>query len=283
RGGVATPNFFDLQKDARSFSDLAAFSAIEADSVGSTHADRLLGENVTPGYFRLLGVTPALGREFADTDDKGHPAVILSHGLWQTRSAPAHNALGRTLTRTGTQFPVVGVMPAGFHGYSEEAQFWVPVAAHDLIYPQVARFDFVHSRDIHWIKVLGRLRDDVTVDAAAAEVRIIGDRLAQAYPHENAERSFALAPAPPDLARNAKRWMVALVVAVGLVSLIASANISNLLLIRLSRRERELAVRLALGATRGSLFNLVLGETAIVVAMGTLLGIVMFASSTSII
>jgi predicted permease len=283
RGGVAVPNFVDLQSASHAFSDLAAFSSIEADTIGGTHADRLLGENVTPGYFHLLGITPTLGREFGADDDKAHPAVILSHGLWQGRFGSDPNVLGHTLNLSGTQFTVIGVMPAGFHGYSETAEFWVPVAAHDLIYPQVARFDFVHSRDIHWIKVLGRLGDGVSAEAASAEVRIIGDRLARAFPHDNDQRSFALAPVQQDMARNYKSALFALLGAVGLVLLIAAANISNLLLIRLSRRERELAVRLALGATRSNLFNLVLGETAILVVAGTLLGIALFVSSTSIL
>lgn len=283
RGGVAFPNFADLQKESHSFSNLAAWSSIEADVVGGNHADRLLGENVTPAYFRVLGISPARGREFTSQDDVGHPVVIISHGLWQNRFGSDPNILGRTMDLSATPFTVVGIMPAGFHGYSETAQFWVPVAAHDLIYPQVARFDFVHSRGIHWISVIGRLRNEVSPSKAAAEVRTIGNRLSRAYPHENHERTFALAPAQQDLARNYKPALVALQVAVGLVLLIASANISNLFLIRLSRRERELAVRLALGATRGNLFDLVLSETAIVVSVGTLLGVALFASSRSLI
>lgn len=279
RGGVAFPNFADLQQQARDFSSLAAWSSIEADVTGHDRADRLLGENVTPDYFRVLGLPPSTGREFTSQDDAGHPAVILSHSLWQSRFGSSPNALGRTLELSDTPFTIVGVMPAGFHGYSGTAEFWVPVATHDLIYPQVARFDFVHSRDIHWIRVIGRLRDGVTMQSAAAEVQTIGDRLRQAYPHDNRERSFSLAPAQQDLARNYRPALIALLVAVGLVLLIAGANVSNLFLIRLSRRERELAVRLALGAARSNLFQLVLSETAIVVGAGTLLGIVLFAFS----
>ncbi len=272
RGGVAFPNFVDLQKQSQLFSDLAAWSSIEADVTGRNHADRLLGENVSPGYFRVLGIGPAQGREFTSQDDMGRPAVILSHGLWQSQFGSDPNVLGRTITLSGTPFSVVGVMPAGFHGYSGTAQFWVPVATHDLIYPQVARFDFVHSRDIHWIRIIGRLRDGVSLSTAAAEIKGIGDRLSQAYPHENRDRGFALAPAQQDLARHYKPALIALLAAVGLVLLIASANLSNLFLIRLSRRERELAVRLALGATRANLLKLILSETATIVRGGIVAG-----------
>lgn len=283
RGGVAFPNFLDLQKQSQAFSDLAAWSSIEADVADQGHADRLLGENVSSGYFRVLGVAPTLGRGFTEQDDLGHPGVIVSHGLWQSRFGSDPNILGRTINLSGTAFTVVGVMPAGFHGYSGTAQLWVPIATHDLIYPQVARFDFVHSRDIHWVSAIGKLREGVSTAAAAAEVKTIGDRLSQAFPHENRERSFGLAPAQQDLARNYKPALIALLAAVGLVLLIAGTNLSNLFLIRLSRRERELAVRLALGAKRTSLFALVLSETAIVVAAGALLGVALFAFSKDLL
>lgn len=261
RGGVAFPNFVDLQKESQSFVDLAAWSSIETDVVARNHADRILGENVSPAYFRVLGISPVQGREFTSQDDIGHPAVIISHGLWQGRFGSDPNIFGRTIDLSGTPFTIVGIMPPGFHGYSGTAQLWVPVTTHDVIYPQVARFDFVHSRDIHWIGVIGRLRDGVSPSGAAAEVKTIGDRLSQAYPHENRDRTFALAPAQQDLARNYKPALIAMLGAVGLVLLIACANISNLFLIRLSRRERELAVRLALGATRAKLFRRSRGES----------------------
>ena len=283
RGGVAFPNFLDLQKQSQSFSDLAAWSSIEADVAGHDRADRLLGENVSPAYFRVLGVAPARGREFTAQDDAGHPAVIISHGVWQSRFGADPNVLGRTVTLSGTPFTVVGVMPAGFHGYSGTAELWVPIATHDLIYPQVARFDFVHSRDIHWVSAIGKLREGVSVASAAAEVRAIGDRLSQAYPNENRERSFGLAPAQQDMARNYKPAFIALLAAVGLVLLIAGANLSNLFLIRLSRRERELAVRLALGARRSSLFALVLSETTLLVFAGAILGVSLFAFSKDLL
>jgi predicted permease len=283
RGGVAFPNFLDLQKQSQSFSDLAAWSSIEADVADHDHADRLLGENVSSGYFRVLGVAPTLGRGFTEQDDLGHPAVMVSYGLWQSRFGSDPNILGRTINLSGTAFTVVGVMPAGFHGYSGTAQLWVPIATHDLIYPQVARFDFVHSRDIHWVSAVGKLREGVSTAAAATEVKTIGDRLSQAFPHENRERSFGLAPAQQDLARNYKPALIALLAAVGLVLLIAGTNLSNLFLIRLSRRERELAVRLALGAKRISLFALVLSETAIVVAAGAMLGVALFAFSKDLL
>ena len=283
RGGVAYPNFVDLQRESRSFSALAAWSSIEADVTDHGHADRLLGENVSPGYFRVLDIAPSLGRAFTDQDDRGHPAVILSHGLWQSRFGSDRAVLGRTINLSGSAFTIVGVMPTGFHGYSGTAQLWVPIATHDLIYPQVARFDFVHSRDIHWVSAIGKLRKGVSLAGAAAEIKAIGDRLAQAYPHDNDQRSFGLAPAQQDLARNYATALIALLVAVGLVLLIAGANLSNLFLIRLSRRERELAVRLALGAKRTNLFTLVLSETAMVVSVGALLGVALFAFSKELL
>ncbi len=283
RGGVAFPNFVDLKRDSRAFKELAAWSSIEADVTGGGRADRLLGENVTPGYFRVLGIGPDKGREFTEQDDKDHPVVIISHALWQSRFGSDPNILGKPLKLSGSLFTVVGVMPSGFHGYSGTAQLWVPVSTHDLIYPQVARFDFVHSRDVHWIRGVGRLKDGISTAAAATGVRTIGDRLSQAYPHENRDRSFGLAPAQQDLARRYKAASIALLAAVGLVLLVACANLSNLFLVRLSGRERELAVRLALGATRTSLLKLVLCETGVIVGVGTVLGLTLFILSKGLL
>lgn len=283
RGGIAFPNFLDLQRDSRAFEQLAAWSSIEADVSGDGRADRLLGENVTPEYFAALGISPYKGRAFTPQDDKDHPAVIISHAFWQSHFGSVPDVLGRTVKLSGTLFTVVGVMPSGFHGYSGTAQLWVPVATHDLIYPEVARFDFLRSRDIHWIRGLGRLKDGVSTAAAATDVRAVGDRLSQAYPHDNQERSFGLAPAQQDIARHYKPALLALLVAVGLVLLVACANLSNLFLVRLSRRERELAVRLALGATRSSLLKLLLCETGIIVFLGTLLGVTLLAFSKGLL
>lgn len=135
RGGISFPNFLDLQQESQAFKELAAWSSIEADVAGDGHADRLRGENVTPSYFRTLGINPAKGRDFTPQDDKDHPVVIISHALWQSRFGSDPNVLGKTLKLGGSLFTVVGVMPGGFRGYSGTAQFWAPVSTYDLIFP----------------------------------------------------------------------------------------------------------------------------------------------------
>ena len=283
RGGTAVANFIDLERESHSFSSLAAWSTIEADVTGGTQAERLFGEIVTSGYFNTLDVHPGIGRDFNADDDLGHPAVILSHALWQDRFGSDPAILGRTMNLSGSVFTVVGVMPRGFRGYSGTADFWAPVATHGLIYPAVANIDFVHTRDIHWVRVLGRLKDGVTPQSANAEVQAIGDRLALAYPNDNRDRSFALAPAQQDWSRRFKPAMLALLVAVALVLLVACANLTNLFLVRLARRERELAVRLALGATPAKLFKLILYETALIVVAGGLCALALFNASRNLL
>jgi putative ABC transport system permease protein len=283
RGAVAYLNFEDLSRESHSFSSLAAWGDIEADVSGSSNAERILGEIVTAGYFSTLGLHPSVGRDFTNDDDLGHPAVILSHGLWQSRFGSDPDVIGRTLNLSGSSFTVIGVMPAGFRGYSGTAAFWVPIVTHPLIYPAVAKFDFVHTRDIHWVHVLARLRDGVTPASAAAEIQAIGDRLAQAYPNDNRDRSFAMAPAQQDWARHLKPAILALLVAVTLVLLVACANLTNLFLVRLARRERELAVRLALGATQSNLFKLLLYETTAIAVLGALGALGLFAATKDVL
>ncbi len=276
RGGVAFPNYVDVERENHVFEDLAAWSPIEADVTGGGRADRVLGENITPNYFRLLGIHPQQGRDFNREEESTRPVVIIGNALWRSRFGAANDVVGRTMNLSGTLFTVVGVMPAGFEGVSETAQLWVPISTHDLIYPQVARFDFLHSRDIHWVRVLGRLKDGVSLQAASAEVDSIGKRLAIAYPNENRDRSMAAARAQDDLVRNFRAALIALMVAVGFVLLVACANVSNLILVRISKRERELAVRLALGATRTHLLWQLLSETGLIAALGAGVGIVIF-------
>src|SRR5947207_5195328 len=277
-GGVAYPNFLEWQRRQTSFDQLAAWSPQEMDVTGDGRADRILGEGVTPDYFSLLGLNVLEGRVFRADENDGRPLVILSQALWQSRFGSAPDVLGRTLNLSGTPFTIVGVMSAGVHGLSGTAQLWVPLATHPLIYPQVARFDFLHSRDIHWLHAIGHLKAGVSVEAARAEMRAIGDQLAAAYPNENRERSVGLASMQADATRNLRPALLALLAAVGFGLLVACANVANLILVRLAQRGREAAIRVALGARRSHLLRQLFAEALLIAAFGSALGLLVYAA-----
>jgi putative ABC transport system permease protein len=284
RGGVAYPNFLDWQRQNHAFENLAAWFSSELDVVGGGRAERILGEGVSADYFRLLDVNPSLGRVFSGEETTSpQPVALISHALWQSRFGSDSAVIGRTLDLNGTVFTVVGVMPRGFHGYSGKAEIWTPISTHDLIYPQVARFDFLHSRDVHWVHVLGRLKPGIDANTAAAEMQAIGDHLAASFPNENRDRSVALAAAQDDQVRNLRPALFALMAAVGFVLLTACANVSNLFLVRLSKRESEVAIRVALGATRGRLLRQLLSETGLIATLGCGLGLALFAAGRNLL
>ena len=273
RGAVAFPNYVDMRSQSSSFSSIAAWSDIEADLSGSEHAERLLGENVTSDYFTVLGVTPLKGRAFTEEEAQGQPVLVISYELWNSRFGGAADVVGRSVNVNGTLFTVVGVAPQGFEGLSGTAQVWAPMATHDLIYPQVARYDFLHSRDIHWVRVVGRLRTGVTVASASTELRGIGDRLAAAFPKENQSRSLSVALTQDDIVRHFRSGALALMGAVGFVLLVACANLANLFLTRLMKQQRDFATRAALGATRLQLARQALSETIVVALAGGAAGL----------
>jgi putative ABC transport system permease protein len=230
----------------------------------------------TPNLFSLLGVAPQLGRDFGAQEETVHPVAIVSDAFWRTRMGGSAGAIGSAVELGGTLFTVIGVMPPGFAGLSGEAELWTPIAAYNLMYPELARFDFPHSRDVHFMRGIGRLKAGVSLQAAAAEMKTIGERLARQYPNENRDRGIDLASAQADLSRNVKDALQTLFAAVALVLLIACANVANLVLVRLSRRRHELAVRTALGATPWHLLRYLWSETALFSIIGAGLGFALF-------
>jgi len=281
RGGVAMANYQDWLGQSTAFESLAAWSPTQIDIKLSGETERVQGELATPNYLSLLGVTPQLGRDFGMREEAPHPVVIVSNALWRGRMGGHADVIGRTMLLGGTLFTVIGVLPAEFQGLSGQAQVLVPIAAFNFMNPQLAAMDFPHSRDVHFMRGIGRLRSGVSVQMAAAEMKAIGDRLAAQYPNKNRNRSVALAPAQADMVRNVKRALRALFVAVGLVLLVACANVANLLLVRLSRRRREFAVRTALGARHWHLLRQLWGETLVLSTAGAALGLALFPAVRS--
>ncbi|HLZ52278.1 MAG TPA: ABC transporter permease [Candidatus Acidoferrum sp.] len=276
RSPVAYPNYLDWRAQNRVFDEMAAFGDCEMILSGKDKADRVLCEQVSDTYFPLLGVTATLGRTFSPEENAvpmKDAVALIGFGLWQRRFGADPQIVGEHIRLNDYEYTVVGVLPKGFRGYTDAAEVWIPMMMRDAAWPQVAKYDFLHTRDIHFHKVLARLKPGVSIAMAQMQMETIAAQLAKAYPKENRERGILVTPATEDYVRSFRSPLLVLLGAVAFVLLIACANVTNLILTRSAARERELAIRLALGAGRGRLIRQFLTESLLLTFGGALAGI----------
>jgi predicted permease len=277
------PLFTDLRQQAKSFSDIAAYYELIPASIGGNgDPERIWGQASTTNFFDVAQLRMTLGRGFASGEEQ-LPVIVLGHGLWQRRFGADPNIAGKAVTLSGRPFTVVGVAPPSFRGLDQilSTQFWVPLANTDQLLPHTSNFV---SREYNWLAVAGRLRPGATQAQAAAELNVIAQRVAQAYPKAEKDRGFRFEPAgslSPKERPFVLMFLTVLTVVVLLVLCIACANVANLLLAQASGRQREMAVRLALGATRGQLMRQMLTESLLLALGGGLLGVALSVWSTS--
>jgi len=276
-------NFKDVRGQNTSFSDVAAVAFTQVNYLGEGGAaEQLATQVVSANYFDVLGAKPALGRTFRAEEDAAPgsgPVTIISYGLWDRRFGKDPSILGRTLSLNRQPFTVIGVAAEGFNGTIVFAapDLWVPMSMHDVVQPG---FTWYEQRRGLFILPFGRLKPGVTLGQVQANLRTIGSRLEQDYPNDNQGRSFAALPLldarlNPQGGRGGPivQGSVMLMVIVGVVLLIACANIANLLLARASAREKEIAVRLAIGARRGRLVRQLLTESVLLALVGGAVGL----------
>src|SRR6185503_5032649 len=271
------PDFLDLERDQQSFVGVAAYVNLPVELSGIGDPIRLDAAKVSAPTFAVLGVTPLLGRDFtADDDRPGVDVAILSWSLWQTRYGGDRSIVGQTVTLDRRPYTVVGVMPATFEfprrgprANNKPAGLWVPMAFTDG-QRQARGNELTHS-------VIGRLKAGVSIDGARAELKILGARINANYPPilRNARSSSSLSAVPlrEEISGEIERPLLLLLAAVGLVLLVTCANVANLVVSRAASRTRELALRSALGSSRGRLLQLLLAEAAILSLAGGLLGV----------
>jgi len=266
------PNFDDWRRQSTSFE---AMSAYTGGNFTLTHAGdpaQIPGAIVTPGFFETLGVAPALGRTFGAREGaKGSDRVaVLSHGLWQTRFGGDPAAVGRSIVLNGVPHQILGVMPASF-AHPETAQVWTPLGPSD-------RFaETMQSRGAYWLRVVGRLKPGIERGSAQAEMDAIASALERQYPNVNAGIGVRLVPMHEEIVGDVRQPLLIIFGTVAFVLLIACANVANLLLARAASRQRELAIRAALGAGRARLIRQMLTESLVLATASGAAGLLLAA------
>ena len=270
RDAISYPNFVDWQRSARSFDQMAAMMFHQGfDLSGPGSPEHLDGVEVTAGFFGTLGVAPSLGREFTPEEDRhgAAPVIIISNRLWRNRFDASPQALGKSVILSGTDYVIVGVLPSGFR-FLDQADVYLPLGQYSPL--------LLEARGSHaGMVAVARLNAGVSVAQAQAEMSAIQDHLDQLYPDADRGTGADVEPLKRIIVQDVRGTLLLLLGAVGLVLLITCANVANLCLARSAAREREFAVRAALGASRARVMRQLLTESLLLSLAGGTMGVLL--------
>jgi predicted permease len=268
KGPVSPADFLDWARMSTSFTAMAAHTTNTVDLTGVGEPVQLLAARVSAAFFDVLDVRAMLGRTFARGEDVSgqHRVVVLGHALWQQRFGADRNVVGRSITLDGVPYEIIGVLSREFEFPGERPEIWAPLFLQGTPQPP--------GRANHFLSVYARLKPDVSIDMARAELNQIGSTLAREYPLENEGHGPNVVPLREEIVGPARGGLLVVMSAVAFLLLIACTNVTNLLLARSVGRRREMAIRSAVGAARSRLLRQALTESLLLSVMGGAMGLV---------
>ncbi|MGB7025503.1 MAG: ABC transporter permease [Candidatus Acidiferrales bacterium] len=281
QGSISYPDYLDWVSYNTTFSSLAAYRQTTFNLFGQGEPEHVSAMEVSTTFFPTLGVTPILGRNFSATQDQpnGPPAVILSAGFWKSKFGSSPDIIGKTLNLDGSDYTVVGVLPANFYFCCKNINFYLS----DVYLPIGAdKNPWMQTRKVHpGIWGVGSIKQSVTLAQARDDMDRVARNLAAAYPDVDKDLGIGVIPLKQEMVQNIQPFLLVLLAAVGFVLLIACVNVANLLLARSSARAREFAIRVALGASQARVIRQLLAESVLLAFAGGALGLLLASWGTS--